>query len=178
MTILTTQRLRLEPFNDSHLDGLHAIDSDPEVMRYITGKPATREEAEAVITRVKTRWIEWGFSWWAFIEQSSNEIIGSGCIQYLGRDTANPLEIGWRLRRDKWRQGYASEAAARMAAFAFETVGTDLLTAVCDLDNLNSARVMQRLGMTFRGVERWYDTDVNTYAMAGSAWQERTAPIA
>lgn len=175
MTILTTPRLRLEPFNDSHLGGLYAIDSDAEVMRYITGKPATREETQAVIARVKARWVEWGFSWWAFIEQGSNEIVGSGCIQYLGRDTANPLEIGWRLRRDKWRQGYASEAAERMAAFAFETVGADLLTAVCDLDNINSARVMQRLGMTFRGVENWYESEVNTYAMTRNAWQARAA---
>lgn len=176
MTILTTQRLRLEPFNDGHLDGLYAIDSDPEVMRYITGKPATREETAAVIARVKARWAEWGFSWWAFIEQSNNEIIGSGCIQYLGRDTANPLEIGWRLRQDKWRQGYASEAAACMAGFAFETVGANLLTAICDPDNIQSARVMQRLGMTFRGMERWHEMDVHTYAMTRGAWDKRAAP--
>ena len=39
MTILTTPRLRLEPFQDAHLAGLNALSSDPQVMRYITGKP-------------------------------------------------------------------------------------------------------------------------------------------
>ena len=171
MTILTTQRLRLEPFNDSHLAGLNAVNRDPEVMRYITGKPETLENTAAAIARVKKRWAEWGFSWWSFIELETDEIIGSGCIQYLGGDTANPLEIGWRLRQDKWRQGLASEAARRMAAFAFETVGGDSLCAVCHQENLGSARVMQRLGMQFQGIERWHDMDTSVYAMTRSDWE-------
>lgn len=171
MTILTTQRLRLEPFNDSHLAGLNAVNRDPEVMRYITGKPETLENTAAAIARVKKRWAEWGFSWWSFIELDTEEIIGSGAIQYLGGNTANPLEIAWRLRQDKWRQGLASEAARRMAAFAFETVGGDSLCAVCHQENAGSARVMQRLGMQFQGIERWYDMDTSVYAMTRSDWE-------
>ena len=48
MTILTTGRLRLEPFSDAHLDGLNAMNSDPEVMRYLNGgRPETRDERRA-----------------------------------------------------------------------------------------------------------------------------------
>ena len=176
MTILTTPRLRLEPFKDSHLAGLNAVNRDPDVMRYLTGKPETIEETVAVIDRVKARWAEWGFSWWSFIELETGEIIGSGCIQYLARDTANPLEIGWRLRQDKWHQGYASEAARAMAAFAFENVGTDHLCAVCHPENTASARVMQRLGMRFRGIERWYEMDTAVYQMTRGDWDTRLQP--
>ena len=111
MTILTTERLRLEPFTDDHLDGLFALNTDPAVMRYITGRPDTRDETQAGIERVKAHWAEWGYSWWSFFDRATGEIIGSGCIQHLGRDKANPLEIGWRLRQTCWGQGYASEAA-------------------------------------------------------------------
>jgi len=89
-------------------DGLNAMNADPEVMRYLTGRPETREETLAAIERVKARWAEWGFSWWSFIAKESDEIVGAGCIQYLGGNPANPLEIGWRVRRDKWRQGLPS----------------------------------------------------------------------
>ena len=171
MTILTTPRLRLEPFSDLHLAALHAVNRDPAVMRYITGKPDTPEDTQAAIARVKKRWAEWGFSWWSFFEQDSDEIIGSGCIQYLGGDTANPLEIGWRLRQDKWGQGLASEAARRMAQFAFETIGGERLCAVCHPDNHSSARVMQRLGMQYQGIERWYDMETAVYAMTRDDWQ-------
>lgn len=175
MSLLHTQRLRLEPFNDEHLDGLFRLNSDPEVMRYITGKPETREETIAMIERIKARWIEFGFSWWSFIELKTNELIGAGCIQYLGRDPANPLEIGWRLRQDKWGQGFASEAAQRMAAFAFDQIGGDSLFAVCDQENIGSANVMKKLGMHYRGIERWNEIDVATYAISRADWNAREA---
>lgn len=173
MSLLHTQRLRLEPFNDEHLDGLFRLNSDPEVMRYITGKPETREETIAMIERIKARWIEFGFSWWSFIELKTNELIGAGCIQYLGRDPANPLEIGWRLRQDKWGQGFASEAAQRMAAFAFDQIGGDSLFAVCDQENIGSANVMKKLGMQYRGIERWYDMDTLVYTMTRADWEAK-----
>ena len=173
MAILTTERLRLEPIVDAHFDPLHAMNADAEVMRYITGKPDTREETLAMIERVKARWAEWGYSWWSIFERDTGDFVGAGTIQHLGRDAANPHEIGWRLRRDKWHQGYASEAAQAMAAFAFETLGAPQLCAVCNPDNAASARVMQRLGMVYRGIERWYDNDCALYAMTRSDRQVR-----
>jgi ribosomal-protein-alanine N-acetyltransferase len=173
MTVLSTGRLRLEPFNEGHLDGLSAINADPEVMRYLTGRPETREETLAAIERVKARWGEWGFSWWSFIETRSGEIVGAGCIQYLGGDPANEHEIGWRVRRDKWRQGLAFEAAERMATFAFETIGACLLCAVCHPENVASAAVMKKLGMRFRGIERRYGPDDLVYEITHDEWRKR-----
>jgi len=174
MTILTTARLRLEPCSDAHLDQLHALNREPEVMRYITGKPETREETQVFIDRVQARWAEWGYSWWSIFELETAELIGAGCIQHMGRDAANPLEIGWRLRPDKWHQGFALEAAQAMAAFAFETLKAPELCAVCDPDNKASAHVMTRLGMTYRGIERWYEADCAVYAISRSDWQLRS----
>lgn len=170
MTILTTERLRLEPFDERHLEGLHAMNRLPEVMRYISGKPETLEQTQAAIELVKGRWAQYGFSWWAFIERATGRVVGAGCIQYLGRDPANPHEIGWRLVPDKWGQGYASEAARAMAAFAFDTLDAPLLCAVCKAENLGSARVMQRLGMRYRGEENWYDSQHAVYEMTRAEW--------
>ncbi len=173
MTILTTARLRLEPFDDNHFEGLFRMNSEPEVMRYITGKPDTPEDTLAMIERIKARWSELGYSWWSFFELDSDEIIGAGCIQHLGRDIANPLEIGWRLRKDKWNLGYASEAAKAMAAFAFDRLNAPSLYAVCHQENLASAHVMKKLGMQYRGVERWYDMETAVYAMDRADWLAR-----
>lgn len=168
--ILTTARLRLEPVDDRHHDGLRRLNSIPAVMRFISGRPETADETLATIARVKAAWQTFGYSWWAFIDRESGELIGAGCIQHLARDPANPLEIGWRLLPSKWGQGYASEAARAMAAFAFETLGTQQLLAVCDPDNAASAKVMQRLGMHYRGVERWYDIETSVYVMEREQW--------
>ena len=169
MTILTTERLRLVPFTDEHLDGLSVMNSDPEVMRYLSGRPETRDETVVFVERVKRRWIEFGYSWWSFIEKESGEIVGAGALQNLRReatpspDPSCPLEIGWRLRRDCWHKGMASEAARAIAGFAFDTVHADELYAVCHPDNVASINVMQRLGMQYTGLQTWYGKNLATY---------------
>ena len=170
MPVLTTPRLRLEPLNDAHLDGLYRLNSDPVVMRYITGRPDTREDAQAMIDRVKSRWAEFGYSWWGFIRQSDGELIGSGCIQHLNRDPAGPLETGWRLRQDAWGQGYASEAARHMVGWAFATLKPDLICAVCQPPNTPSSTVMERLGMRYVGLGRWYDMECKRYDLSAQDW--------
>ncbi|HSI48701.1 MAG TPA: GNAT family N-acetyltransferase [Ideonella sp.] len=171
MTTLTTARLRLEPFTDSHVAGLNALNADPEVMRYISGRPETMEETVAVVQRVKQRWVEIGYSWWSFIDPASGEVVGAGCLQNLRReeslhpDPACPLELGWRLRRDHWGRGLATEAAQAIACFAFDDLHASELYAVCEPANTASANVMKRLGMQFRGLQRWYGKDLSTYSM-------------
>ncbi|MCF8169391.1 MAG: GNAT family N-acetyltransferase [Rhodoferax sp.] len=169
MTTLTTERLSLVPFTDDHVDGLNAMNSDPEVMRYLLGRPETRDETVVFVERVKLRWIECGYSWWSFIEKESGQIVGAGALQNLRReatgspDPSCPLEIGWRLRRDCWNRGLATEAARAIAAFAFNTVHADELYAVCHPDNFASANVMKRLGMQYGGLQTWYGKNLTTY---------------
>ena len=180
MTILHTTRLRLEPISERHLDGVDAMDTIPEVMRYISGEPATREQTAAWISRVQRCWHAWGFSWWAFIDPNSDRVAGAGCIQHARREAElpedlntlrrNPLEIGWRLHPDFWQQGLATEAALRMATFAFNEFSARELIAVRHDDNARSARVMEKLRMRYRGLETWYGHDVGTYVVSRDMW--------
>jgi RimJ/RimL family protein N-acetyltransferase len=107
------------------------------------------------------------------IERATGQLIGAGAVQHLGRDPANPLELGWRLRQDKWGQGFASEAAQRMAEFAFDTLDGELLCAVCWPENRNSARVMEKLGMRYKGQEVWYERDTSVYQITRDEWYAR-----
>jgi RimJ/RimL family protein N-acetyltransferase len=173
MTILHTPRLRLEPIDDLHYAGLRVLNADPAVMRYISGQPETPDETRQVIERVKGRWRQHGYSWWSLIEPDSGELVGAGCIQHLGHDPANPHEIGWRLRPDRWGRGYALEAAQRMARFAFEDLEAPLLCAICDPANDASARVMQKLGMRYRGEEVWHARPALVYEIDSAAWGAR-----
>ena len=181
MTILTTTRLRLEPLAGPHLDGFNAMNSDPEVMRYLTGKPETLEESTAIIERVKGRWAEVGYSWWALVERDGGELVGAGALQNLRReatllpDLDCPLEIGWRLRRDRWGRGYAIEAATAIVDFAFDRFRPDELLAVCDPANAASSGVMKRLGMTDQGLQRWYGKELTTYRLAAATWRASAA---
>ena len=176
--VLTTQRLRLEPCHPDHFDGLQAMNADPVVMQYITGRAETPEETLQMIARGQARWAKWGYSWWSFIERDSGEVVGAGCIQNLRHsgsepDAACPLEIGWRLRQDRWHRGLAIEAAVAMAAFAFDTLKAPTLYAVCDPGNPASLAVMRRLGMRERGLERWYERPLTTCEITAVEWRAR-----
>ncbi len=177
MTILTTARLRLEPLADIHLVEFNAMNSDPEVMRYLSGKPETLDESRAVIGRVKARWAALGYAWWALIVRDTGELAGAGILQNLRReatlqpDLDCPLEIGWRLHRDHWGRGFASEAAFAIAAQAFDALHAEELLAVCHPDNKASSTVMQRLGMQSQGLQRWYGKEVATYRIDAAQWR-------
>lgn len=188
MTILHTTRLRLEPFGEQHLDGLHEMNRRPEVMRFISGQPETREQTAAGIARVQRCWAAWGTSWWAFVARDGGRLVGAGAVQYLRREAtpavdleslrSNPLEIGWRLHPDVWHQGLATEAAVRMAAYAFENLAAPELLAVRHPDNHDSGRVMDRLGMCYRGMELWYGKTVATHVLRRDDWQGHAGPRA
>ena len=181
MTVLTTPRLRLAPMTDDHLDGLNALNADPQVMRYISGKPETRDETMAVIQCVKARWLEPGYSWWTIFDRATDQVVGAGAIQNLRReatplpDLGCPLEIGWRLRRDAQGRGLATEAAFAMGDFAFGTLHASELLAVCHPDNTASASVMARLGMHDQGLQHWYGKEMTTYRIDAAAWRANLA---
>ncbi len=75
------------------------------------GSPATAMEVEESIESAKERWDQFGFSCWSIIRKDSGEIIGAGCVQHIGNELDNPVEVGWRLKRNRWSHGYATEAA-------------------------------------------------------------------
>jgi len=173
MTILTSTRLRFEPFDDRHFDGLQAMNSDPEVMRYISGRAETPEETRAMIGRVQGRWAQYGYGWWSLIEIETGDLVGAAGLHHLGQDGANPHEIGWRLRRDRWGRGLASEAASTILGHAFEVIAAPKVCAIRHPGNLNSQRVMERLGMRHVGLQNWQGMDVEVYELARADWLAR-----
>jgi RimJ/RimL family protein N-acetyltransferase len=171
MTILTSPRLRFEPFDTHHFDGLQALNRDLEVMRYISGQPETPEETRAMIERVQGRWATFGYSWWSLIEHETGELVGAAGLQHLGHARANPLEVGWRLRTDRWGRGLATEAARTVLAHAFAGVDAALVCAIRHPDNLASLRVMERLGMRHVGRQTWNGAQVEVHELARSEWK-------
>lgn len=170
MTILTSARLRYEPFADAHFDGLQAMNRDPDVMRYLLGRPETPDETRAMIARVQARWAEWGYSWWTLIDRETGAVVGAGGVQHLGRELSGPHEIGWRLARAAWGRGLATEAARTMATYAFDVLDAPRLCAIRHPDNLASLRVMERLGMRYIGLDQCDGMTVALHNLSRADW--------
>jgi RimJ/RimL family protein N-acetyltransferase len=140
---LHTERLRLAPLSETDLPHLVAMNGDPEVMRYLTGRPATPEEVAAELPGLLGG--ERGLGLWSgYLADGS-----FAGVWFLTGDPGDPGagELGWRLPQSAWGHGLAAEGARALVAHGFGTVGLERLWAETMAVNTRSRRVMDRLGM-------------------------------
>jgi RimJ/RimL family protein N-acetyltransferase len=159
--VLHTDRLTLRPLADDDLPDLVALNGDPEVMRYITGRPLTPAEVEADLPRL-TR-TDGGVGLW-----HGSETDGFAGVWFLTADPDDPTaaEIGWRLPRAAWGRGLAVEGARALLAHAFDTLGAERVWAETMAVNSRSRAVMERLGM------RHTDTEVRHWEDPVPGWEQ------
>ena len=173
---IQTARLTLRRFTPEDVDHLVALDSDPEVMRYLNGgAPTPRAVIEGEILPGFMRSYAAGapFGVWALIERASGAFLGWVSLR-PDRARAREATLGYRLRHAAWGQSYAPEAARALLASAFRDPTLQRVTATTYQDNHASRRVMEKLGMTFARAFR-YDPDAlptgsATYVQDGAAW--------
>jgi RimJ/RimL family protein N-acetyltransferase len=152
--LVQTERLVLRRFRDADAEPFAAINGDPEVMRYIAdGRPLDPAASDALLQRIAREWAERGHGLWAVEERSAPGRLlgfcGLAVPTFLPR-VLPAVEVGWRLSRDAWGRGLATEAAGAALAFGFERLGLAQILAVVHPDNARSLRVAAKLGMTAR----------------------------
>jgi RimJ/RimL family protein N-acetyltransferase len=149
---LHTARLTLVPLTDEHLELEVELDSDPEVMRYLSGRASSREEVEATHARrmtVAQKVDGLGF-WIGLVDQ---EFVGWWTLQPAhGPDQPNDpgvADLGYRLLRRHWRKGLATAGARELVRYGFDDVGLDRIIAQTLSVNARSRAVMERAGLTY-----------------------------
>lgn len=148
---IETDRLVLRRWDvTGDLDAWAAICADPEVMRYIgDGSIATRAECAERLEQFETTWRERGFGLFAIERRDTGEFIGNTglAVPDFLPEILPAVEIGWRLGRAHWGQGFATEAARAALAFAWDPVGLDRVVSVHAVGNDPSGNVMRKIGM-------------------------------
>jgi RimJ/RimL family protein N-acetyltransferase len=148
---LETLRLRLRQFTLQDVDNVVALDSDPEVMRFISyGQPTPRE---VIATRVLPSWLKYyetdaRIGFWAAELKETDHFIGWFHLR-PDRFDEGEQEIGYRLHRAHWGKGLASEGARAVIRDGFEVSGFEKISARTLLGNKGSQRVMQKCGLAF-----------------------------
>ena len=147
---LETGRLELRLFRPDDLAAFAAMNADPEVMRYIgDGGPHARSRAEATFERMRWHWAEHGFGRWAIERASDGAFLGFCGVAFptFVAEAATRPEIGWRLPREFWGQGYATEAAIAARDHFFRSFDWPELISLAQPGNVASHRVMRKIGM-------------------------------
>ena len=147
---LETERLLLRQFTPDDVNNLVNLDSDPEVMRFITGgATTTREEVEQVDLPAFMSYYDRcnGYGFWAAMDKSTGRFLGWFHLRPQPGDPVDRPELGYRLLREVWGMGYGTEGARALIRKGFTDLGAERVVATAFRDNLASRRVMEKSGM-------------------------------
>ncbi len=149
---LTTSRLILRQWQPLDYEPFAKMSADPEVMRYFP-QCLNRAQSDALADKAKGLIDQHGWGFWVLELKQSGEFIGFVGLHQQTEGIPNTpfIEVGWRIAREHWRQGYASEAARVAIDFAFEHLAQPRVYAFTTLTNQPSQQVMLKLGMTNTG---------------------------
>jgi ribosomal-protein-alanine N-acetyltransferase len=146
--IISTPRLGLRQWADADIEPFVEMNIDAEVMRYFPST-LTKTETLAFIERIKTSFAANGFGLWAVDIKATSEFIGfTGFSIPRFQSFFTPcVEIGWRLKKSAWGNGYATEAAAACLQYGFDTLGFTTVYSFTAAMNTPSENVMKKIGM-------------------------------
>lgn len=148
---LNTERLVLRRFTPADVDILVELDSDPAVMHYITGGlPTPRDE---IVNDVLPHFLGYyekfaGYGFWAAEEQGTGAFLGWFHLRPAKEAPIDEPELGYRLRREAWGKGYATEGSVALIDAAFANYGAERVLAETMAVHLASRRIMEKAGMT------------------------------
>ncbi|RQO30298.1 GNAT family N-acetyltransferase [Taibaiella sp. KBW10] len=149
----TTERLILRTLLPTDIEGLFALDSDPEVHRYLGNKPTTTKEAAgAAIEFIRKQYLDNGIGRWAVIDKHTNDFIGWAGLKLVKEETNKHIDyydLGYRLRKEYWGKGIATEAAKACLSYAFDTLNARVVYAIADCENTGSDKVLKKSGLRF-----------------------------
>ncbi|RJL31776.1 GNAT family N-acetyltransferase [Bailinhaonella thermotolerans] len=147
---LETERMTMRALTEDDADALIELDSDPEVMRFLTGGRPTPPEMirNDHLPRLLARAARFpGYGYFAATEKATGRFLG--WFELCPKDDPEVPELGYRLRRAAWGAGYATEGSRALVRKAFTELGARRVVAETMTVNKGSRRVMEKAGLTY-----------------------------
>ncbi len=148
MIYFESERLIFRDWKDEDLSDFRKMNADPDVMEFFF-KPLSTDETDVFVLRIMDELREEGYGLYAVEVKETGGFIGfigfHKATLHLGLDPM--IEIGWRLKKEAWGHGYATEGAKRCLAYGFEKLGFTDVYSFTSVVNIRSERVMQKVGM-------------------------------
>ena len=167
--VCETSRLILRKFNESDVEPLLSFLGDPEVMRFSIGGPVTRADIQTkYLPGCLKRYSRDGLGQWAVVLKSDGICVGECgiCVQEV--DGEREFEISYRMRRDCWGIGLATEAVRACRDYGFKQAGLHRLISIIESENAASIRVAEKMGMKLAKQASFHDIPVLIYSVANT----------
>lgn len=146
--IIKTERLGLRPWHDDDIPLMTAINQDKDVMRFFPAL-STEQETHEFVKRMQTHYEQYGFCYFAVDRLDTGGFIGFiGLLHQTFESHFTPcVDIGWRIKKEEWNKGFATEGATACLNFAFDKLHITEVYAIAPKKNEPSEKVMKKIGM-------------------------------
>lgn len=146
--LFTSARLGFRIWKEEDLDDFNVMNADPLVMQHFPAILSAKESKKSMEKQI-TKYDEKGYCYFAVDELSSGKLIGMIGISDKDFEASfTPcIDIGWRIAKEFWNKGYATEGAKRCLQYAFETLNLHRIISIAPKVNTNSIQVMKKIGM-------------------------------
>jgi ribosomal-protein-alanine N-acetyltransferase len=171
-----TDRFILRDIEESDVQGIFDLDSDPEVHTYLGTPPIkTLDEARDVISYIRNQYTDNGIGRWAVIDRNSGDFVGWTGLKYEQelRTEFDYYDIGYRLRRKYWGQGIATLTAIESVRYGFEHMDLDEICGAADVDHKVSNHILQKIGLSYVEQFVFEGTRANFYRIKKSEWSKK-----
>jgi RimJ/RimL family protein N-acetyltransferase len=175
MTIFAeTPRLILRELIPTDAEGMFALDSDPEVHRYLGNQPVTTmEQVHAVIAMIRQQYMDHGIGRWAVVEKSTGDFVGWAGLKYVTDEVnshVNYHDLGYRFIRKYWGRGYGTEAASASLKFGFDNKQLKTIYAAAQIENAGSNKILKKMGFLLKGTFFYHGSENNWYELSAQDW--------
>ncbi len=157
---LETKRLVLKFLDSSELANLIALRSDPDVMKYIgDGSIHIEEKVRSFLLNVAIPYQEkHGMGFFAVFEKESGHFIGQAGLFHMGFYDKQPdIELAYRLHKQYWGNGYATELAKALIHWGFERLKISKIVAGAEPENIASQKVLIKAGFDCKDLQKWWN---------------------
>ncbi|WP_375582793.1 GNAT family N-acetyltransferase [Cyclobacterium xiamenense] len=150
--IFKSTRLGFRNWRSEDLEEFAEMNNDVEIMEHFP-KPLSRTESEKLMKRMQVHYDKNGYTYFATERLDTGELIGFIGLAYqeYKAEFTPAIDIGWRLKKDAWGTGYATEGARRCLTFGFNELGIKKIVSTCTIGNKKSENVMKKIGMIKKG---------------------------
>lgn len=173
---LETTRFLLRDIEHQDLQGMFALDSDPDVHKYLGNQPIqTMEQAKEAIQYIRNQYEQHGIGRWAIEDKKTGDFIGWAGLKYEKEvlQDRDYYDIGYRLRKPYWGQGIASEVSVAALRYGFETLKLAEIGGGAEVEHAVSNHILQKLGLRF--VETFYFDNIlhHFYSITKAEWEAK-----
>lgn len=175
--VIETERLILRELEYTDQNDLFEMDSDPEVHLYIENNPVKSiDEITKVIEMLKIQYKENGIARWAVVDKLANECVGWSGLKYFNQPLNNHTdfyELGYRFKKKHWGKGFATESAIAILDYGFKNLNTNRIFAITDPKNVNSKKVLTKLGFDFQETFDYEGDPTDWFELKKTTWENK-----